>query len=64
MGFKHLRYEVSESNEVVTIAIEKKVSEELTFWVRTEDGSAQAGKDYKHMNELITLKANESSREI
>jgi len=31
--FKHLNYEVSESNGDVTITIEKRVSEEYSFWV-------------------------------
>jgi len=62
--FKHLRYEVSESNGSVTITIEKKIPDEFTFWVRTVDGTAKAGEDYIEKNELITLHPTEQEREI
>lgn len=62
--FKHLHYEVGESNQFVTITIEKKVPEDVTFWVRTIDGTARAGEDYEEKNELFTMHAEEKEREI
>ena len=40
LGFKHLKYSVSESNEFVTVTITKKVAEDVSFWVRTVDDTA------------------------
>jgi len=62
--FKHLRYEVAESNGHVTITIEKKIPDDVTFWVRTIDGTAKAGEDYEEKNELFTMHAEEKEREI
>ena len=62
--FKHLRYEVAESNGDVTITIEKKIPEDFTFWVRTQDGTAKAPEDYEEKNELFTMHKNEKEREI
>ena len=64
MCFKHLRYEVSESNGSVTITIEKKIPDEFPFWARTIDGTAKAGEDYIEKNELITMHQTEQEREI
>ena len=62
--FKHSRYEVSESNGFVEITIEKKCSDDFTFWLRTEDGSATSGEDYIEKNELMMMAANEKERVI
>ena len=64
IGFKHLKYSVPESNEYVTITIEKKIREDFSFWVRTMDDTAKAPADYESKNELITLKAHEKERNI
>ena len=64
IGFKHLRYSVPESNEFVTVTIEKKINEDVSFWVRTVDDTATAPGDYEAKNELITMKAHEGSRDI
>ena len=64
IGFKHLRYSVPESNECVTVTIEKKIGEDVTFWVRTVDDAAKAPGDYEAKNELITMKAHEKERNI
>ena len=64
IGFKHLKYSVPESNEYVTVTIEKKIREDVTFWVRTVDGTAKAPSDYEAKNELITMKADEKWRDI
>lgn len=41
IGFKHLKYSVPESNEFVTVTIEKKIGEDVSFWVKTVDGTAK-----------------------
>jgi len=64
LGFKHLKYSVVESAGFVTITIEKKVAEDISFWVRTIDGTATAPTDYQTKNELITMKAHEKERNI
>ena len=64
IGFKHLRYSVPESNEFVTVTIEKKIGEDVSFWVRTVDDTAKAPGDYEAKNELITMKAHEKERNI
>jgi hypothetical protein len=64
VGFKHLRYEVAESNGTVTITIEKKMQDDYSFWVRTVDGTAKAGEDYVEKCELITMHPSEKEREI
>ena len=64
IGFKHLKYSVPESNEFVTVTIEKKIGEDVSFWVRTLDDTAKADSDYEPKNELITMKAHEKERNI
>ena len=64
VGFKHLKYSVSESNEYVVVTIEKKIFEDVSFWVRTLDDTAKETADYEAKFELITMKANEKERNI
>ena len=64
IGFKHLKYSVPESNAHVNVTIEKKIREDVTFWVRTMDGTAKAPGDYEYLNEMITMKAVEQERTI
>ena len=64
IGFKHLKYSVSESNEFVTVTITKKVNEDVSFWVRTIDDTATSPGDYEAKNELITMRASESERDL
>jgi len=64
IGFKHLRYEVAESNGYVTITIEKRIPEDFSFWIRTMDGTAKAGEDYEAKNEYQTMQAEVREREI
>ena len=62
IGFKHARYEVSESNVHVNITITKKVDEDVTVRIKTMDVTATAPKDYEAMDYTITIKANEKER--
>ena len=64
VGFKHLRYEVAESNEFVSITIEKRCNEDFSFWLRTKDGTAKADSDYERKNEFMTMHAGETERVI
>eukprot|EP00351_Strombidinopsis_sp_SopsisLIS2011_P003746 CAMPEP_0116877698 /NCGR_PEP_ID=MMETSP0463-20121206/9445_1 /TAXON_ID=181622 /ORGANISM="Strombidinopsis sp, Strain SopsisLIS2011" /LENGTH=182 /DNA_ID=CAMNT_0004525173 /DNA_START=1072 /DNA_END=1620 /DNA_ORIENTATION=- len=64
IGFKCLHYSVAESSIHVNLVIEKKKSEEFTFWVKTRDGTALADEDYIPKEELITFKATEKERTI
>mmetsp|Transcript_20110 Transcript_20110/g.24785 ORF Transcript_20110/g.24785 Transcript_20110/m.24785 type:complete len:338 (+) Transcript_20110:490-1503(+) len=62
--FRHLNYKVSECNGHCSIIIEKKVPKSFSFWARTVDGLAKAGEDYEGFNEIITMQASETEREI
>lgn len=64
IGFKHTRYEVTESSGHVKITIAKRISKEMTFYVRTLDGSAKSPEDYKEKFELFTMRDNEAERTI
>jgi len=55
---------VTESNRYVTVTIEKKLEEDLSFWINTRDGEAKAPEDYEPHNEMITMKAKEKTRNI
>ena len=64
MRVRSKRYEVTKSKQYVTITIDKQTSEDFTFWVRTIDGTAKAGEDYEEINELFTMQAEETERQI
>lgn len=64
VGFKCLHYSVAENSLFVNLTIEKRVNEEYTFWVKTEDGTAKSPEDYTAKHELITMRANEKERII
>ena len=64
IGFKHTNYEVSEANGHCAIVIEKRINAELTFKIKTFDGSAKAGEKYKTMDEVFTMKEGERELEI
>ena len=64
VGFKHMRYEVSESNGSVTITVQKRIPQDFSFWIRTIDGTAKSGQDYEEKNEYMTMHANEEERTI
>ena len=63
-GFKHTKYEVSESNKTVDITIIKKVEQDVNVRIMTVDDTAKAPKDYTARDFTITLKANEKERVI
>lgn len=47
IAFKCLHYSVTESAGSVNITLKKKTDAELTFGVRTRDGSAKGGQEEK-----------------
>ena len=40
------------------------MQEDVSFWVRTKDGTAKAGSDYEEKNEFMTMHSGDSEREI
>ena len=64
VSFRHLKYQVSESNGHVSIFIEKKVSKEVSFYVKTTDDTAKAGEDYEAIDMLVIMQPKETEREI
>lgn len=50
VGFKCLHYSVTESSGYVELCIVKVSTAEYTFGVRTIEGPAKEGKDYKPYN--------------
>lgn len=61
-GFKHSKYEVSESNKTVSITVVKKVDTDVNIRIRTEDDTAKAPKDYTAVDFTTTLKAHEKEK--
>ena len=51
VSFKHVEYEVSESNSYVEVTIKKHIFKDFTFWLKTFDGTAKDGSDYIHKEE-------------
>jgi len=65
VGFKCLHYSVTESNGHVEITILKKVpGKEFTFGCRTVDDTAEAPKDYKAMDEILTMGRKENEMKV
>lgn len=65
IGFKCMHYSVTESAGTVKIAIKRKtLHQELSFGVRTREDTAKVGRDYDHIDNVITLKENEEERII
>jgi len=49
----------------VYLTIEKRIKDlDQTFWVETQDDTAVAGTDYEAFSQRITMKAEETEREI
>ena len=54
IGFKCIHYSVVESCGQAVVTIVKKSTKEISFGVRTVDGSALKGKDYESIEEVYT----------
>ena len=64
LGFKHLRYEVAESSKFVIVTIEKKVLDQVTFKIRTVDGTAVAGQDYEAFFKTCYMMADDTEKDF
>lgn len=63
--FKCLHYSVTENSGVVEITIIKKVAnQELTFGIRTDDGTAKNTKEYEAINSIMTMKKRENEKTV
>lgn len=65
IGFKCLHYSVTESSGFVEIHVIKKVvNQDLTFGIRTLDGTAKHPTEYEKIEEVITMKKRDTERTI
>ena len=65
IGFKCLHYSVTESSGYVDITVIKKVvNQDLTFGIRTKDGTALDPSEYFKMDEIVTMKKRETEKII
>lgn len=64
IGFEYIKYSVSEANGFIKLRIEKKVMEDVTFWIRTIDDTAVSPKDFEFKDELITMKAAQKTMDV
>ena len=65
LGFKCLHYSVTESSGFVEITIVKKtVNQDLTFGIRTVEGTAKHPTEYTKMDEVMTMKKRETEKTI
>jgi hypothetical protein len=63
--FKCLHYSVTENSGVVEITIIKKAAnQELTFGIRTSDGTAHNSKEYEAINSIMTMKKRENEKSV
>ena len=64
IGFKCLHYSVTESAGYVTVTIIKKAKDkQITFGIKTVDGTAVANKEYEPLDENVTMDKGENSLE-
>jgi hypothetical protein len=65
IGFKCLHYSVTESSGFVEVTIVKKtVNQDITFGLRTVDGTAKAGTEFGHLEEIISMKKRETEKTV
>ena len=65
VGFKCLHYSVTESNGHVEVTIVKKIiSQEITIGVRTINDTAQAPRDYHHIDEIVEFNKRDTEKKI
>ena len=62
--FKSRKYAVSESSGSVCLTIEKKIQGDFTFRVMTHDDTATAPDDYECFDQIMTMSAKETERDI
>jgi hypothetical protein len=65
VGFKCLHYSVTESSGYVEITVIKKVAnQDLTFGIRTVEGTAKHPTEFERMDEVVTMKKRETEKTI
>jgi solute carrier family 8 (sodium/calcium exchanger) len=65
LGFKCLHYSVTESSGHVELTVVKKVlNADLTFGIRTVDGTANAPRDYTPYDEVHTMRKRDTELNI
>lgn len=65
IGFKCLHYSVTESSGHVDITIlNKNVNMEYTFGVRTVEGTAHKGTEFREFDEIVTIKQREQEKTV
>lgn len=64
VGFKCLHYSVTEGAGTLKVDIVKRSKDELKVGVRTIDDTANAGEDYKAVDEILSFKSGEKSKTI
>jgi len=63
LGFKCLHYSVTESSGFVEITVIKKVvNQDLTFGIRTIDGTAKDPSEFHKMDQMVTMKKRETEK--
>ena len=65
IGFKCLHYSVTESSGFVEVTVIKKViNQDVTFGIRTKDGTAKHPTEYTHFDEVISMKKRETEKYV
>lgn len=65
LGFKCLHYSVTESSGFVEITIIKKVvNQDVTFGLRTKDGTAKHPSEYTHFDEVLSMKKKDTEKVV
>ena len=64
LGFRCTHYSVTESSGHVVLTVEKRVPNNMTFYVRTRNDTAKAPNDYEHLETAVTMSADESEHQL
>lgn len=65
IGFKCLHYSVTESSGFVEITVVKKViNQDVSFGLRTKDGTAKDSTEYNKLDEVYNMKKRDTEKTI
>jgi solute carrier family 8 (sodium/calcium exchanger) len=65
IGFKCLHYSVTESSGFVEVTVVKKtVNQDITFGLRTVNGTAKEPNEYTKIDEILTMKKRETEKTV
>ena len=62
--FQHLEYTVNQSQLFCEVTIVKHVDVDYSFFIQTKNGSAKSPGDFQAIDELVTMKSHEDTRQI